>query len=155
MVACAIGTMFNYTPAAMTAIGRPYLSALPTALTLVLRIAFAFFLFDGSIASFSWVICGATIAATPVIIAQQYIYLRSRFSTMLVALWPSAAAAIACMTGAALLKTVLPASLSPIVVFLVLALPLCCIWYFSLRITSHPLAGEINKIAAGLRAHAV
>jgi O-antigen/teichoic acid export membrane protein len=149
LVACAIGTIFNYYPAAMTAIGRPYLAAFPTAVTLLSRIAFAFALFDGSIRSFSWVICGATLVATPVLIIQQRIYFHYRFSTLLVALWPSAAVAIICMTGAALLKASLPASFTPVSVFLVLALPLACLWYFTLRITGHPLRPEIDKTVAG------
>lgn len=152
LVACAVGTVFNYYPAAMTAIGRPYLAALPTGVTLFSRIAFAFALFDGSIRSFSWVICAATLVATPVLIVQQHIYFQHRVSTMLVALWPSAAVAIICMASAALLKNALPASFTPISVLLVLVLPLAFLWYLSLRMMGHPLAAEIHKMASGFRA---
>jgi hypothetical protein len=71
---------------------------------------------------------------------------------MLVALWPSAAVAIICMAGAGLLKTVFPASLPPALVLLASALPLACLWYFSLRMTGHPLTPEIHKMLSGLRA---
>jgi len=151
LVSCAIGTIFNYYPAAMTAIGRPYLAALPTAVTLLSRIAFALALFDGSIRSFSWVICAATLVATPVVIIQQRIYFHYRFGAMLVALWPSAAVAIMCMAGAALLKAVLPASVPPAAVLLLSALPLACLWYLSLRLMGHPLTGEIHKLASGFQ----
>ncbi len=151
LVSCAIGTIFNYYPAAMTAIGRPYLAALPTAVTLLSRIAFALALFDGSIRSFSWVICAATLVATPVVIIQQRIYFHYRFGAMLVALWPSAAVAIMCMVGAALLKAVLPASVPPAAVLLLSALPLACLWYLSLRLMGHPLTGEIHKLASGFQ----
>lgn len=151
LVSCAIGTIFNYYPAAMTAIGRPYLAALPTAVTLLSRIAFALALFDGSIRSFSWVICAATLVATPVVIIQQRIYFHYRFGAMLVALWPSAAVAIMCMAGAALLKVVLPASVPPAAVLLLSALPLACLWYLSLRLMGHPLTGEIHKLASGFQ----
>jgi O-antigen/teichoic acid export membrane protein len=151
LVSCAIGTIFNYYPAAMTAIGRPYLAALPTAVTLLSRIAFALALFDGSIRSFSWVICAATLVATPVVIIQQRIYFHYRFGAMLVALWPSAAVAIMCMAGAALLKTVLPASVPPAAVLLLSALPLASLWYLSLRLMGHPLTGEIHKLASGFQ----
>lgn len=146
LVACAIGTIFNYYPAAMTAIGRPYLAALPTAVTLISRIAFAFALFDGSIRSFAWVICAATVLATPVLIIQQRIYFHYRFTTVLTALWPSAAVAIICMTGAALLKAALPASFPPISVLVLSALPLAGLWYGALRMTGHPLTPEIDKL---------
>ena len=152
LVACAIGTVFNYYPAAMTAIGRPFLASFPIVVTLASRVAFAFALFDGSIRSFSWVICGATIVAMPVLLIQQRIYFRHRLSTMLVALWPSAAVALICMAGAALLKMAFPASFTPVLVLLASALPLACLWYLSLRITSHPLTPEIDKMLAGLRA---
>jgi hypothetical protein len=152
LVACAIGTIFNYYPAAMTAIGRPFLASFPIAVTLASRVAFAFALFDGSIRSFSWVICGATIVAMPVLLIQQRIYFRHRLSTMLVALWPSAAVAIICMAGAAFLKLAFPASFAPALVLLASALPLACLWYLSLRLTGHPLTAEIHKMAAGFRA---
>jgi hypothetical protein len=114
-------------------------------------VAFAFALFDGSIRSFSWVICGATIVAMPVLLIQQRIYFRHRLSTMLVALWPSAAVALICMAGAAMLKMAFPASFTPVLVLLASALPLACLWYLSLRITGHPLTPEIDKMLAGLR----
>lgn len=151
LVACAVGTIFNYHPAAMTAIGRPYLAAFPTAVILLSRVAFAFALFDGSIRSFSWVICAATLVATPVLIIQQHIYFRYRFTTVLAALWPSAAVAISCMTGAALLKACLPASFPPAAILLASFLPLACLWYVSLRITGHPMTAEIHKVASALR----
>jgi O-antigen/teichoic acid export membrane protein len=154
LVACAISTMFNYYPAAVSAIGRPYLGALPVLVTLVTRIAFAFALFDGSIQSFSWVICAATVLAMPVVIIQQRIFLQYRFTSMLLALWPSAAVAIICMMGAGLLKLLLPASFAPVFVLVVSAVPLACLWYFSLRITKHPLTGEIHKIVSGLQVRA-
>ena len=151
LVACAIGTVFNYYPAAMTAIGRPFLASFPIAVTLVSRVAFAFILFDGSIRSFSWVICGATLVALPVLLIQQRIYFGHRFTAMLAALWSSAVVAVICMAGAFLLKFVFLASLTPMFVLLASAVPLACLWYVSLRITGHPLTAEIHKVAAGFR----
>jgi len=151
LVACAVGTIFNYYPAAMTAIGKPYLAALPTAVTLVSRIAFAFALFDGSIRSFSWVICAATMLVTPVLIIQQQMYLQYRFSTILSVLRPSALVAVICMAGAALLKAALPTSWTPLSVLLAMALPLCGLWLLALRITRHPLLVELYQMLARFR----
>lgn len=151
LVACAVGTLFNYHSAAMTAIGRPSLAVLPVAVTLISRISFAFALFDGSIRSFAWVICCATIVAVPVLLIQQRIYFHYRFSGLLLALWPSIAVAIICMAGAALLKASLPAWLSPLSVLLVAALPTAALWYLSLRITGHPLTAEIDRMVSRLR----
>ena len=151
LVACAVGTIFNYYPAVMTAIGRPYLAAFPSAVTLFSRIVLAFALFDGSIRSFSWVICAATVVATPVIFIQQRIYFHYRLTTTLAALWPSAAVAMICMAGAALLKASLPGYFTPIFVLLISAAPLACLWYLSLRAVGHPLTVEIHQLASGFR----
>jgi len=58
------------------------------------------------------------------------------------------------MAGAGLLKLLLPASFAPVFVLVVSAVPLACLWYFSLRITKHPLTGEIHKIVSGLQVRA-
>ena len=149
-IASSIGIVFNYTSIALTAIGRPYLSAVPTFVTLITRITFGVVLFNGQIESFAWAICAATIAAAPVLVAQHYIVLRHRFTSMLVALWPSAVVTLVCMGTAMLLKAVLPGSLPSILVLLIMALPLATVWYVSLRLTRHPLVSELHLLGAGL-----
>lgn len=151
LVACAIGTMFNYHPAAMTAIGRPSLTVLPVAITLMSRVAFALAFFDGSIGSFSWVICAATLVATPVLILQQRVCLQYRFTSLLIATWPSAAVAIICMIGAVSLKIALPGFLAPVFVLLIAAAPLAILWCLALRLTGHPLSAEIHRMLSGFR----
>jgi O-antigen/teichoic acid export membrane protein len=151
-IASSIGIVFNYTSIAVTAVGRPYLSAVPTFVTLITRITFGVVLFNGHIESFAWAICAATIAAAPVLVAQHYIVLHHRFTTMLVALWPSAVVTLVCMTTAVLLKAVLPASLPAIAVLLIMMMPLAAVWYASLRLTGHPLVSELHLLGAGFLA---
>ncbi|WP_323744830.1 oligosaccharide flippase family protein [Noviherbaspirillum soli] len=148
-IAASIGIVFNYTSIALTAVGRPYLSAVPTVVTIITRITFGVVLFNGHIESFAWAICAATIAAAPVLIAQHYIVLHHRFTTMLVALWPSAVVTSACMATAMLLKAVLPASLPAIAVLLIMAVPLATVWYVGLRLTRHPMVSELHLLGAG------
>lgn len=145
-----ISMIFNYTSIALTAIGRPYLSATPIMATLVTRILFGVVLFNGEIESFSWAICAATAVAAPVMIYQHYVYLGHRFTTMLVALWPSAVVTISCTVAAMILKMMLPSSLHAMSVLLILSLPLACVWYVALRLTRHPLTGEVHRVASGL-----
>ena len=152
VIAAIIGLMFNYTSTALTAIGRPYLSATPLIATLLTRIVFGVVLFNGEIRSFSWAICAATVVAAPVMVYQHYVYLGHRFGTMLTALIPSAIVSVACMAAAMALKMILPASLHAMSVLLVLALPLACVWYVALRLTRHPLTAELHHMASGLRA---
>jgi O-antigen/teichoic acid export membrane protein len=148
-LAASIGIVFNYTPVALTAIGRPYLSAVPTVVTIITRITFGVVLFNGHIESFAWAICAATVAASPILIAQHHLLLRHRFTTMLNELWPSALVALACMGSALVLKSVLPASLPAIATLLIMALPLAAVWYVGLRLTNHPLANEVNMLFVG------
>ena len=152
VIAGIVGMMFNYTSIALTAIGRPYLSATPLIATLLTRITFGVVLFNGEIESFSWAICAATIAAAPVMIYQHYVYLGHRFTTMFVALWPSAVVTICCTVAAMVLKMMLPSSLHAMSVLLVLALPLASVWYLALRLTKHPLTAELHHVANGLKA---
>lgn len=149
-LAASIGIVFNYTSIALTAVGRPYLSALPTLVTMITRITFGVILFNGHIESFAWAICAATIASAPVLVVQHYRILHHRFTTMLQALWPSAAVTAACMAAAALFKAALPASLPAIVTLLMMAVPLALVWYMSLRLTAHPLTGEVHRLGAGV-----
>jgi len=71
---------------------------------------------------------------------------------MLVALWPSAAVALICLAAALMFKAILPASLPPMAVLLILALPLASVWYVALRLTGHPLSAELHHVANGLKA---
>ena len=150
VVSGLISMMFNYTSIALAAIGRPYLSATPVIATLATRIVFGFVLFNGEIESFSWAICAATAVAAPVMIYQHYVYLGHRFTTMLVSLLPSAVVTVSCVVAAIILKMMLPSSLHAMSVLLVLALPLACVWYMALRLTRHPLTGELHQVANGL-----
>lgn len=151
-ISAAIGIIFNYTPIALTAIGRPYLSAIPTLVTVLTRIGFGYLLFDGTIESFAWAICAATAFATPFLVLQHRLCLQHRFYSMLQALVPSSLVALICTIGAIALKALLPASIAPILMLSILLLPIAGLWYLALRLTSHPLTAELHKIGAGLRA---
>jgi O-antigen/teichoic acid export membrane protein len=146
-----IGMMFNYTGIALTAIGRPYLSATPMIATLLTRITFGVVLFNGDIRSFSWAICAATVAAAPVMIYQHNVYLGHRFTSMLTALRPSAIVTVIVTVAAMLFKMMLPSSLHALSVLLVLALPLASVWYLALRLTGHPFTAELHHVANGLK----
>jgi O-antigen/teichoic acid export membrane protein len=152
VIASMIGMMFNYTGIALTAIGRPYLSATPMVAMLLTRITFGVLLFNGEIRSFSWAICAATVAAVPVLVYQHYIYLGHRITSLLTALWPSAAVTVIVTVAAILLRMMVPSSVHPLSVLLVLALPLACVWYLALRLTNHPFTTELHHVANGLRA---
>jgi O-antigen/teichoic acid export membrane protein len=151
-LAASVAMMFHYIPMAVTAIGRPYLSALPVLATLASRVAFGVLLFDGSLSLFAWSLCLASISAAPIIAMQQQRYLGFSAAAMLRAVAPSALVALGCSAVGALLSLLLPDTLAPMVRLLVMAPLLAGAWYLLLRATRHELLGEVHRLAAPLRA---
>jgi O-antigen/teichoic acid export membrane protein len=147
-LAAAVSMVFNYVPMAVTAIGRPYLSAVPIVITLLARIGMAVILFDGSVAGFAWALCVATIISAPVITAQQRRYFGLHTSVMLRTMLPSAIVAAITAAVAAVLDLLLPSTLPALARLLVMAAPLAAVWYWLLRATRHELVGELHRLAA-------
>jgi hypothetical protein len=138
--------LFNYIPMAVTAIGRPYLSAVPIVITLLARIGMAVILFDGSVAGFAWALCLATVITAPVITAQQRRYFGLHTGVMLRTMLPSAVVAFATAAVAVVLNLLLPQALPPLARLMVMALPLAAVWYWLLRATRHELVGEVHRL---------
>lgn len=150
-LAAAVAMTFHYVPLAVTAIGRPYLSAAPVLVTLLARIAFGVLLYDGSIAGFAWALCVATVVTTPVIALQQSRCLGLDTVSLLRALAPSAAVALGSALAGIMLMTLMPASLPPLARLLLIGAPLAAIWYLLLRLTHHELLAELHRLAAPIR----
>lgn len=151
-IAAAISILFQHAPSALTAIGRPYLSALPAGLTLISRIGFAFALFNGNLANYAWSITAATALTAPVIMVQLHRLLGFGARAMAASLVGSIWVTLLCVAGCKLIILVLPASMTPTIRLLTLMLPLIGIWYAALRLTRHELLPEVHHIAAALRA---
>jgi O-antigen/teichoic acid export membrane protein len=152
VLAAILSLAFNYTPMAVTAIGKPYLSSIPVTITLLTRITFGALLFNGSLNGFAWALFLATLAATPVILIQQGRYFDFTAGAMVRALLPSAVVAVGTSAVALLLAMLLPAALPAMVRLMIMALPLAVVWYVMLRVTRHALVGEVHRLAAPLRA---
>lgn len=151
-LSAAIAMMFHYIPMAVTAIGRPYLSAVPVIATLATRVAFGILLFDGSLALFAWALCLATIAAAPVIALQQQRYFGFTFGAMCRALVPSAIVALGTGLAGALLAVIIPSSLPALARLLIMAPVLATAWYLLLLVSRHELLEEIYHLAAPVKA---
>lgn len=150
-LAAAVAMAFHYIPLAVTAIGRPYLSAAPVLITLMARIAFGVLLYDGSLVGFAWALCLATIVTTPVIAFQQSRYLGLGNLPLLRALASSLAVALGSALAGALLMALMPTSLPPLARLLLIGPLLAVIWYLLLRLTRHELVGELHRLAAPIR----
>ena len=140
----ALGMTFNYTHTALTALGRPYLSAVPTTVTFLIRVLCGWAFFDGTLVTFSWAICAATAVTIPVLLMQHHRYLAYTTSSLLKALTPSALVTVICVAACFLLRLVLPTHFPPLLYLLIIGVPLMVIWYGALRVTRHPLLVEVH-----------
>lgn len=150
-VSAAISMLFNYTPAALTAIGRPYLSAIPTVVTIAARLGFGWLLFDGTLGAFSWAICVATIAAAPMMLWLHHRFLAYSLGSILKAIVPSVAVTVICIGASLLLRRIHVPGAHPIVQLLVIGMPIIPVWYLALRLTGHSLLKEVHHFAIALK----
>ncbi len=133
--AAALGLLFNYTGAALAAIGRPQLAALPLAITLLARLGLVACFFDGEgLSSFAWALLGAALAALPL---QVWLLLRT--------LELGAAALLACV-----LRSLLPslAALAVAALLRPISVPLALLaagpaWWLALHAVRHELRAEL------------
>ncbi|GAC1406664.1 MAG: lipopolysaccharide biosynthesis protein [Burkholderiaceae bacterium] len=145
-LAAAVAMLFNYTPTALTAIGRPDLTAIPLLMTIVARIGFGLLLFDGTLQSFAWAICIASIAAAPLMIRQHSRHLNYHFRSMVHAVLPSFSVSVSCMTASFLLKRLLPGNMPPVLHLVLLGISITLVWFASLHLARHPLLFELQHI---------
>ncbi|MGX9217140.1 oligosaccharide flippase family protein [Massilia varians] len=150
-VAAGVVMAFHYIPIAVTAIGRPYLSAGPVAATLLARIGFALVLFDGTLAGFGWVLCLATLAAAPITLLQQRRYFGFGTMALLRALLPSAFVTAGTTAVAGLLTLLLPSALAPLARLLIMFPVLAIAWYLLLRVSRHVMLDEVHRLASMAR----
>ncbi|MBD8628995.1 oligosaccharide flippase family protein [Oxalobacteraceae sp. CFBP 8753] len=150
-LAAMVGMLFHYIGLAVTAIGRPYLSAVPVAATLLTRIGFGVLMYDGSLVRFAWALCLATIVTTPIRAIQQRSCFGMAMGALLRALVPSAVVALASCSAGMLLAWLLPDSLAPMLRLLVMAPVLVAVWYLALRLTRHELVGEVHRLATPIK----
>lgn len=145
-IAAALSMLFNYSGSALTAIGRPYLAAFPVAATALSRIALASLVFSGGIASFSWIILGATVLALP---AQLYLharYLDHSPLSLMRAVAGSAGVTLACALACIGITWALAGRLAPLPTLLVVGPVVMVVWYLTLRLTRHELITEVHLI---------
>lgn len=150
-IAAAVAMMFHYIPTALMAIGRPYLGSMSVLTTMLARIAIGVAIFNGSLESFAWAICAATIVAAPVTAYQQRRQLGFTFRATLASVWPSAQVSILCIGAALLMRMLVPASLAGWPVLCILLAPLALTWYVGLRLTRHALVDEVHRMLGKIK----
>lgn len=151
----AMALSFHYLPATLTALGRPYLSSQAPLVTIAARIAFAAWLFDGTLGSFAWAICLATFVTVPMTLWMQHRHVGLEAGRFVRALGPSVMVTCICAVGAWLCQVLLP-SWWPAWARLLAMLPvLFLLWYGALRIAGHGLLEEVHRFGIMLRVRLV
>lgn len=150
-MAAALAMMFHYIPLAVTAIGRPYLSAWPIVVTLAARIGFAVALYDGSVTGFAWALFLATAATAPILAGQQRRHCGLSVGMMLRSMLPSATVTLGTTVAGMLFNELMPGAIGAPGRLLLAAPLLALTWYLLLRLTRHALVGEIHRLAAPVR----
>jgi O-antigen/teichoic acid export membrane protein len=153
-VAAGITILFQYAPAALSAIGMPYMGAVPQFVSGVARVLFGYLLFDGSLVMFAWAVSLATLVGAPVLVYQQRRYVGFGLRALFGGVAASAAVALICLGAGEVLSLLLPASLPPLLRLLMVTPPLCLVWYAALRLTRHELLDEVHRLASGARTRA-
>lgn len=148
-VLAALTLAFGFDAAALAAVGRPGLAALPLLASALARLLLALLFFGGGVADFAALLLAAALLALPVQLRLQARVLGLGPAMLLRALLPSLGVTLACAGAVGLLLQALPPH-GPAGLTLALALPVALLaWYGALRWTAHPLAGELQGLLSG------
>lgn len=142
----ALAVPFGFNNAAYMAIGRPYLSTLPTALDITLKGLGVYFLYDGTLASFAWALLASGALMYPVHILLQWRFLAFEHSTFLLAQFKSLCVAAICLAVAGLARS-LTNELNAILEIVVIAAISPVIWLLAIWTLDAPLKQEVEVIA--------
>jgi O-antigen/teichoic acid export membrane protein len=144
---CSIQICFAIVQPALTAMGRPYLSAVPVALVLVVKITLALFLFDGTLISFARAVAIAETVSIPV-----YIYITTKHVNMGWRAWWQAVRGstlvsfVILMQGMLFDRWIFASVLSPFFSLLIAMTWLLPGWFIAIIYLKHPLLAELKKI---------
>lgn len=137
---------YSLCQASMTAIGRPYLSALSNGIMGITRLAFVFAIGMGDILTFSLALCFADLITciVPAWLMSKYLGYSLRIS--LAAHIPSLKVSLACLTLALCLRFGLPPNWPDALVLPIVGLTVAVTWLACLILFHHPLLDELPAL---------
>jgi O-antigen/teichoic acid export membrane protein/glycosyltransferase involved in cell wall biosynthesis len=144
-LAAGVCITFSLLRPTLTGIGHPYWMAMPIGYGVVLKIALALALYDGTLVSFARSIAIAELLAIPA-----YLWVAHRFVGMTLMAWVSAvrqSAVVGIITGlamSALFLAIAPLT-SPILRLFIVAIVWTTIWVFAIYTTRHPFKNELSR----------
>lgn len=142
-IACAAQATFSMAQPALTGIGRPYLSAIALTWTVLLKIAFGIYLYDGSLASF-----GVAIAIADLLTMIPYVYLLRTYlglslGDIVQSLSRTAMVSLLVLGAAILCHNLFPADWHVASTVIGSGLIVAPVWYLAIHLTKHPLTREL------------
>lgn len=149
-LASGIQVTFAIMQPAMTAMGRPYVSAVPLALTLSAKLLAALFFFDGTLVSYARAVAIAECVSIPA-----YLWLSRRYIGMKVSDWVKSLRASVGVTVVILLQImvcdrIFDVVISPFWSLVIAAIWLIPGWTLTILYLKHPLSLELKKAAGQL-----
>lgn len=141
----ALVVPFSFNNAAYMAIGRPYLTSLPTALDIAMKGMGVFLLYDGTLASFAWALVVSSVVMYPVHTFLQLRFLQFEHKPFLLAQSRSLGVTAVCL-GVALVSKSLTGGLNAFLEILVIAALAPVAWLLSIWIINAPLKQEIATV---------
>lgn len=145
-LALALGVPFTFNNAAYMAIGRPYLTSLPTAVDIGAKALAVVLLYDGTLARFAWALVSASVLMVPLHALLLNRLLGLPLRAFLAAQSHSLLVAGLCLLTALLLRP-LTRGTPPFVEVLVIALAMPPVWLAGLRLARAPLLDEVRRAA--------
>jgi len=149
-LAGAAAVLFRMVPPSLTSIGKPYIAAIPLLLVLLIKVALAIVLFDGTLVSFGIAMAVGQIAGIPLFVLVNKVYfglgvgrwLRSNVAVVL----------IAGITGGCcyLLKTWVHAGFPIFFSLLVNGIAFVVIWYACVMLFKPPIELELRRMQSSL-----
>lgn len=142
-LAAAVTVPFSFTNFAFMAIGKPYLTSIPTLALIGLKAGFLIWIYDGSLTSFAYALTLATISSIPLQMGIQQLALKIKSFSFLISMWRSFLVASVCTLGS-LAWIWLPDDTSTYFSLVLKTTTTGILWVSAIYLTGHPLIQELN-----------
>src|SRR5476649_1768297 len=144
----AIRIGFSLCPAALMAIGRPYLSALTSGAAVLTRIVLIALFGAHDVLTFAWALVVADLIAIPVPALLMATYLRYSVRLSAAAQLPSIVLGLVCAAVALGLRASLPEQWPDLARLAIVGLVLAPTWLAAVLLLKHPLRAELPALPA-------
>lgn len=130
----------------LLAIGKPYLSAVSSGISLLVRVLLVYLLGAGDVMVFAIALCIADLLVLPIPAILMANYLGYSYRQAADAFLPSAKLALACLAGTLLLKLAIPAGWPDLLILIVAGTASVAMWTAGIVFFRHPIMDEFPAV---------